>query len=114
MVGVGIGGVVMFVARLTVLMAVLMTVLMTVFIAVSLNRDTIGLAGPRAFPLAERATFCQSLHMVMVALLGPSNVVFKAQNLGPVLTKRAIHGGISSENLFHALSEGVHHHRVIA
>ena len=49
MLGMGIGGMVMLVVRLNMLMAVCM--------AMSPRRDTIGLAGPCAFPFAERAAF---------------------------------------------------------
>ena len=103
MLSVGVGGMVM-------------PVLMLVFVlmAVSLKRDTIGLASPRAFPLAERAALGQSLHVMVVTLLGPSHILFKAQHLGSVLAEGAIHCGISTEHLVHPLSERVHHHRVLA
>jgi hypothetical protein len=107
MLSVGVGGMVM-----PVLMPVLMLVL--VLMAVSLKRDTIGLASPRAFPLAERAALGQSLHVMVVTLLGPSHILFKAQHLGSVLAEGAIHCGISTEHLVHPLSECVHHHRVLA
>ena len=101
MLSVGVGGMVM-------------PVLVPVIMAVSLKRDTIGLAGPSAFPLAERAAFSQSLHVMVVTLLGPSHILFKAQHLGSVLAEGAIHCGISTEHLIHPLSERVHHHRVLA
>ena len=103
MLSVGVGGMVM---------PVLM--LMLVLMAVSLKRDTIGLASPRAFPLAERAALGQSLHVMVVTLLGPTHILFKAQHLGSVLAEGAIHCGISTEHLVHPLSERVHHHRVLA
>ena len=106
MFSVGIGGVVMLVIRLTVLMAVCM--------AMSPRRDTIGLAGSCAFQLAERAAFSQSLDVMVVTFLGPSYILFKAQHLSSVLAEGAIHCGISTEHLVHPLSEGVHHHRVLA
>lgn len=53
MLGMGIGGMVMLVFRL----AMDMTVLMAMTMGVNLQRDTIGLAGPGAFPLAQRAAF---------------------------------------------------------
>ena len=88
--------------------------LVPVIMAVILKRDTIGLAGPRAFQLAERAALGQSLHVMVVTLLGPSHILFKAQHLGSVLAEGAIHCGISTEHLVHPLSECVHHHRVLA
>ena len=51
MLGMGVGGMVMLVIRLVMTMTVLMTM------GVNLQWDTIGLAGPGAFPLAERAAF---------------------------------------------------------
>ena len=106
MFSVGIGGGVMLVILLTVLMAVCM--------AMSPRWDTIGLAGPCAFQLAERAAFSQSLDVMVVTFLGPSYILFKAQHLGSVLAEGAIHCGISTEHLVHPLSECVHHHRVLA
>jgi hypothetical protein len=106
MLSMGIRGVMVRMVRFTMLMAV--------FMAVSLKRNTIRLADPRAFPLAECAAFSESLHVMVVALLGPSHILFKAQNLGSVLAERAIHCRVSSEHFVHPLSECVHHHRVLA
>jgi hypothetical protein len=102
MLSMGIRGVMVRMIRFTMLMAV------------SLKRNTIELANSCAFPLAECAAFSESLHMMVVALLGPSHILFKAQNLDSVLAKRAIHCGISSEHFVYPLSECVHHHRVLA
>ena len=110
----GIRGVMVRMVRFTMLMAVFMAVLMAMFMAVSLKRNTIGLADPSAFPLAECAAFSESLHVMVVALLGPSHILFKAQNLGSVLAERAIHCCVSSEHFVPPLSECVHHHRVLA
>ena len=110
MLSMGIRGVMVRMVRFTMLMAVLMAM----FMAVSLKRNTIGLADPSAFPLAECAAFSESLHVMVVALLGPSHILFKAQNLGSVLAERAIHCCVSSEHFVHPLSECVHHHRVLA
>ena len=88
MLSMGIGGVMVRMIRFTMLMAV--------FMVMSPRRDSIGLADPRAFPLAERAAFSESLHVMVVALLGPSHILFKAQNLGSVLAERAIHCCVSS------------------
>ena len=106
MLSVGVRGMVMLVIRFNMGMAV--------FMAMSPRRDSIGLAGPCAFQLAERAAFSQSLQVVVVTLLGPSHILFKAQHLGSVLAEGAIHGGVSSQHLLHPLSECVHHHRVLA
>ena len=75
--------------------------------------NTIRLAGPRAFPLAERAALRQPLHVVMVAFLSSANVLLEAQHLGPVFAEGAIHGGVAPEHLLHPLLEGVHHQRVL-
>ena len=93
---------------------ILFVMFMAVFMAVSLKRNTVRLADPRAFPLAECAAFSESLHVMVVALLGSSNILFKAQNLGSVFAERAIHCRVSSEHFVHPLSECVHHHRVLA
>jgi small-conductance mechanosensitive channel len=105
----GIGGVMVRMIRFTMFMAMNMAV----FMAVSLKRNTIRLADSRAFPFAECAAFSESLHVMVVALLGSSNILFKAQNLGSVLAERAIHCRVSSEHFVHPLSECVHHHRVL-
>ena len=102
MLSMGIGGVMVRMIRFTM------------FMAVSLKRNTIRLADSRAFPFAECAAFSESLHVMVVALLGPSHILFKAQNLGSVLAERAIHCRVSSEHFVHPLSECVHHHRVLA
>jgi hypothetical protein len=68
-------------------MPVPVPLLVPVIMAVSLKWNTIGLANPRAFQLAERAAFSQSLHVVVMTLLGPSHVLFKAQHLGSVLAE---------------------------
>ena len=106
----GIGGVMVRMIRFTMFMAMSMAV----FMAVSLKRNTIRLADSRAFPLAECAAFSESLHVMVVALLGSSHILFKAQNLGSVLAERAIHCRVSSEHFVHPLSECGHHHRVLA
>ena len=105
MLSVGVRGMVMLVIRFTMGMAV--------FMAMSSRRDSIGLAGPRAFPLAERAALRQPLHVVMVAFLSSANVLLEAQHLGPVFAEGAIHGGVAPEHLLHSLLEGVHHQRVL-
>ena len=105
----GIGGMMVRMIRFTMFMAMNMAV----FMAVSLKRNTIRLADSRAFPFAECAAFSESLHVMVVALLGSSNILFKAQNLGSVLAERAIHCRVSSEHFVHPLSKCVHHHRVL-
>ena len=105
MLSVGVRGMVMPVALL---------VPVPVIMGVILKRSTIGLAGPRAFQLAERAALSQSLDVMVVTFLGPPYILFKAQHLSSVLAEGAIHGGVSTEHLVHPLSECVHHHRVLA
>ena len=97
----GVGGVVVMLTSVIVMM-----VLMG-------DGNTIRLAGPRAFPLAERAALRQPLHVVMVAFLGSANVLLEAQHLGPVFAEGAIHGGVAAQHLLHPFLEGVHHQRVL-
>ena len=49
--------------------------------------NAVGLASARALPLAERAAFRKSLHMVVVAFLRTSNVLFESKHLGAVLAE---------------------------
>ena len=51
------------------------------------NRMSIRLAGSGALALAERAAFFNSLHVVVMTLLGSPDVLLKAQNLGAVLAE---------------------------
>ena len=99
-VGIGVGGV------MVMLTSVIVMVLMG-------DGNTIRLAGPRAFPLAERAALRQPLHVVMVAFLSSANVLLEAQHLGPVFAEGAIHGCVAPEHLLHPLLESVHHQRVL-
>ena len=75
MVGMGIRGV-MVVMAVVCPMAVLMA-----------NRDAVGLAGTRALQFAKRAAFRKAFHVVVVAFLGASHVLFEAQHLGAVLAE---------------------------
>ena len=96
----GVGGVVVMLTSVIVMM-----VLMG-------DGNTIRLAGPCAFPFAERAALRQPLHVVVVAFLCSAYVLLEAQDLGPVFAEGAIHGGVAAEHLLHPLLEGVHHQRV--
>ena len=78
------------------------------------DRHAIRLAGAGAFALAERAALRQSLHVVVVALLDPTDVLFKAEHLCSVLAERAVHGGVASQYLGDSLFERVHHQVVVA
>ena len=49
------------------------------------NRDAVGLAGTRALQFAKSAAFRKAFHMVVVAFLDASHVLFEAQHLGAVL-----------------------------
>ena len=106
----GIGRMVMVapIAMAVIVMAVIVGPVIVV------SRDHIDLADPGALPLAERAAFRQPLHVVMVALLGPAHVLFKAEHLSPVLAKRTIHCGVAAQHLLNPFSERVDHLRVIA
>ena len=77
------------------------------------DRGSIRLAGAGAFPFAEGAALRQSLHVVMVTLLNPTDVLFKAQHLCSVLAERAVHGGVTSENIVHPRAEGLQHQGVV-
>ena len=87
---------------------VVMAVLRPVAVVMG-NRDAVGLASPCAFPFAERAAFRDSFHVVVVAFLRASNVLFEAQHLGSVLAERAVHGSVASQHFLDPLFEGVHH-----
>ena len=73
------------------------------------NRDAVGLAGTRALQFAELAAFRKAFHVVVMAFLGTSNVLFEAQHLGAVLAERAVHGGVPPQHLLDPFLEGVHH-----
>ena len=75
--------------------------------------DRIGLTHAGAFPFTERAALRQTLHMVMVAFLGPAHILFKAEHLGPVFTERTIHCGVAAQHLLHPFAERVDHFWVI-
>lgn len=100
MIGMGIG---------RVMVAVVMVMVMAMG-----NRDAIGLAGTGAFALAKRAAFGQPFHVMVMAFLGPADVLLKPKHLSPVFAEGAIHRCVASQHLLHPFSEGVHHHRVIA
>ena len=60
---------------------VVMTVVVAVPMAAMGQRNSIGLAGPGAFVLAELAGLIESLHMVVMAVLRRANLGFKTQHL---------------------------------
>ena len=74
--------------RMAVLMggAVLMGVAVVMRMA-GRNRMSIRLAGSGALALAEGAAFFNSLHVVVMTLLGSPDVLLKAQNLGAVFAE---------------------------
>ena len=102
----------MGIGRMVMVASIAMAVIVGAVIVVS--RDHIDLADPGALPLAERAAFRQPLDVVMVALLGPAHVLFKAEHLSPVLAKRTIHCGVAAQHFLNPFSERVDHLRVIA
>mgnify|MGYP004157728671 CR=1 FL=1 len=113
------------IVRMRVLMIVRMRVTMIVGVVVVMggtvmvsapqrNRDAIGLTSSCALALTQFTAIRQALHMVVVALLGKPNLILKAEHLGSVLAKRAIHGRFTAQHLFNALDKGVEHQGVIA
>ena len=77
------------------------------------QRHAIGLAGPRALALAEGAALHQTLHMVVMAVLGAAHLQLEPQHLGPVLAQRAVHRRITPHHIVHPLLEGGQHLRVV-
>ena len=75
-------------------MGMLVTVLMPVGVPMGMS-NPIRLAGAGAFPFAEGAALSQSFDMVVVTLLDPADVLFKAQHLCSVLAERTVHGGVA-------------------
>ena len=72
--------------------AVLMRMAVVVGVAVVMrmagrNRMPIRLAGSGALALAEGAAFFNSLHVVVMTLLGSPDVLLEAQNLGAVFAE---------------------------
>ena len=78
------------------------------------NGDAIRLTSTGALALTQVTTIRQALHMVVVAFLGKPNLILKAEHLGSVLAKGAIHGRFTAQHLLNALDKGVEHHGVIA
>jgi asparagine N-glycosylation enzyme membrane subunit Stt3 len=102
----------------TVLIAVAVVMAMTVVpVAVVMppegNGNAIGLACTGAFALAEIAAIREPLHMVVMALLRQSHLVFKTEHLGAVLAERAVHRRFSADHFLHPLHKGVEHQGVI-
>ena len=79
----GIGRMVMVASIAMAVVAMAVVVVAVIVVA----RDDVDLADTGALPLAERAAFRQPLDVVMVALLGPAHVLFKAEHLSPVFAK---------------------------
>ena len=104
------------VAPIAMAVIVIAVIVMAVIVGpvIVVSRDHFDLADTGALSLAERAAFRQPLHVVMVALLGPAHVLFKAEDLSPVFAKRTIHRGVAAQHLLNPFSEGVDHLRVIA
>ena len=108
--------VVWFVAVVCVAVTVAVVVAVVGFVVVVMavaagrrERHTIALAGPRALALAQGAALHQTLHVVMVAVLGAAHLHFKAEHLGPVLAEGAIHGGVAPQHVLHPFPEGGQH-----
>ena len=75
--------------------------------------NAIGLAGARAFVLAEGAAFDQPLHMVVMAPLRRPHLGLETQHLGPVLAQGAVHLRLAAHHLLNPLSKRADHQRVI-
>ena len=74
--------------RMAVVMGMAVVIGMAVLMRMA-GRDwvSIRLAGSRALALAEGAAFFNSLDVMVVTLLGATDVLLEAQNLGPVLAE---------------------------
>jgi len=107
MVGVGVGGVVVMIR--VVVMAVARFVIMGTGGLPRRKGHAILLAGSGAFPLAEGAALHQAFHVVVVAVLGGSDLGFEAQHLGAVLAQGAVHVRIPPQHVLHPLPEGGQH-----
>ena len=77
------------------------------------NRDPVRLAGAGALPFTQSAAFHQTLHVVMVALLHPPNVLLETEHLGSVFAEGAVHGRIPSQDVIHTLAKRVQHQGMI-
>ena len=116
MIGVGIGRMaVVVVVRMAVIMRMVMAVPVIVFVVVVPHRDgnAIGLAGAGALVLTQGAGLHQTLHVMVVALLGCPHLRFKPQHLGAVLAQGAVHLRLTPHHLLHPLQEGVDHQGVV-
>ena len=73
------------------------------------DRDAIGLTSPGALVLAQGAGLNQALHVVVMALLGGAHLGFKAEHLGAVFAKGAVHLRLTAHHLLHPLQESADH-----
>ena len=64
-----------------------MSLAMAVRVVMVVDRNTIGLAGPCAFPFAKRAGLLETFDMVVMAFLCQADVLFEAEHLGPVFAQ---------------------------
>ena len=77
------------------------------------DRYTIGLTGSCALVFTELTGLSQAFDVVMVTVLGSTNLRFKTEHLLAVFAQRAIHRGVAADHLFHPLLEGLDHQGVI-
>ena len=54
-----------------------------------------------------------ALDVVVVAFLGQADFRLEAEDLGAVLAKRTVHGGLAMEDLLDAFGEGIDDARVV-
>ena len=62
-------------------------VVMVMAVVMLTGGHTIGLTGTRALAFAQCAALLQPLHVVVMAFLDPTDVLFEAQHLGSILAK---------------------------
>lgn len=100
-------------------MGMAMAVLVAVFVAVGLlgsgdRHLPILLTGAGAFALTQAAAIGEAFHMVVMAVLGRSDLSLKPKHLGTVFAERAVHVRVTTEHIEHPFSEGGEHEGVIA
>ena len=95
-------------------MLVMVVVVMPSPLGAERQRNSVGLAGPGAFPLAQVTALGEPFHVVVVAVLGGSHLSLEAEHLGAVLAEGAVHGGVAPHHLLNPFHKRVEHAGVIA
>ena len=94
-------------------MPVAMAMLVAVLVEMA-GGHAVGLAGASALQFTEGAAFGQAFHVVMMAFLHASDVLFEPEHLGSVLAQGTVHRGIASQHVLNPFAEGVHHQRMVS